>query len=129
MPDTASPAPQSILLVDDEPGIRRAVSHALSNDGYSVTAAHDVASAAAALEASQFAAIVADLRMPGSPGLALVEEVERRGLQTPVILTSISLGELDGADPRIDRLADLVAKPVWRQTLWSLITAVIGDSR
>jgi DNA-binding NtrC family response regulator len=115
-----------ILVVDDEPGVRRSVSWALSGDGYPVTAAPDVTSAIAALEGSDFAAILTDLRMPGGPGLVLVDEVERRGLSTPVILMSGSLGELDGSDPRIQRLAGVVAKPFDLQTLRSLISAVLG---
>jgi two-component system alkaline phosphatase synthesis response regulator PhoP len=115
-----------ILVVDDEPGVRRSVSWALSGEGYPVTAAPDVASAIAALEESDFAAILTDLRLPGGPGLVLVDEVERRGLSTPVILMSGSLQELDGSDPRIQRLAGVVAKPFDLHTLRSVIAAVLG---
>lgn len=120
--------PLSILVVDDEPGIRRAISRALSRDGHAVTAAYDVPSAITVLEDSRFAAILTDMRMPGPSGLALVEEVERRSLPTCVILMSGSLEELDGSDPRIARLAGVVAKPFDLKTLRSLISAATGIS-
>lgn len=112
-----------ILVVDDEPGIRATLSIVLSREGYSVTAVSDVPSAAAALEGAHFAAILTDLRMPGLPGVALVEEVAGRGLQTPVILMSGALESLD-EDPRIDLLAGLLAKPICFDTLCSLLQAV-----
>jgi CheY-like chemotaxis protein len=121
---TARPNGKSILVVDDHPGVRLTVSMVLSREGYSVTGAGDVPSAAAALEGTDFAAIVTDLRMPGPPGLALVEEVERRGLRTPVILMSGSLEDLDREDERVDRLAGLLGKPFSLETLRSLVRAV-----
>ena len=122
-----SPSSESILVVDDHPSVRSTVSLILSEDGYSVTAAIDVPSAAAALESAEFAVILTDLRMPGPPGIVLVDEIERRGLRTPVILMSGSLGDLDGTDPRVDRLAGLLAKPIHLETLRSLLRAVIGS--
>lgn len=128
-PTSASPWLQSILVVDDEPGIRDLVAWVLADEGYRVTVVQDVPAAIAALEGLQFHAILTDLRMPGPPGLVLVEEIERRGLQTPVILMSGSLAELDGSDPRVERLAGMVAKPLRLPTLRSLIPAVIGASQ
>jgi CheY-like chemotaxis protein len=129
MPDRTSPSPHSILVVDDEPGIRDLMARVLAAEGYRVTAVQDVSEAIAALERFQFDAILADLRMRGGPpGLVLVEEIEGRGLQTPVILMSGSLGELDGSDPRVERLAGMVAKPLCLPTLRSLIPAVIDAS-
>jgi CheY-like chemotaxis protein len=126
MPAPTNFGARPILVVDDEPVIRSVLSQVLSGDGYPVTAAHDVASAIAALEGSPFAAILTDLKMPGRTGLALVDEVERRSLPTPVILMSASLGELDGSDPRVARLAGRVAKPFELEELRRLISAAIG---
>jgi CheY-like chemotaxis protein len=116
-------------VVDDEPAIRNLVEWVLAAEGYRVTVVQDVPAAIAALERFRFDAILTDLRMPGPPGLVLVEQIERRGLQTPVILMSGSLAELDGSDPRVERLAGMVAKPLRLPTLRSLIPAVIGASQ
>lgn len=128
-PTAAHSRPQSILVVDDERCIRDLMARVLGDEGYRVTVVQDVPAAIAVLDRIQFDAILTDLRMPGPPGLLLVEEIERRGLQTPVMLMSGSLVELDGSDPRVERLAGMVGKPVRLPMLRSLISAVVGASR
>ena len=118
---------QSILVVDDHSTVRGTLSSILAAGGFSVTEASDVPSATAALETNGFRAIVTDLWMPGPSGLALVEEVERRGLRTPVILMSGSFRDLDPGDPRVDRLAGLLAKPLRAAALLGLVRAVTGQ--
>jgi CheY-like chemotaxis protein len=115
-------------VVDDERCIRDLMARVLADEGYRVTVARDVPAAIAVLDRHQFDAILTDLRMPGPPGLVLVEEIERRGLQTPVMLMSGSLVELDDSDPRVERLAGIVGKPPRLQTLRSLISGVVGTS-
>ncbi len=94
----ALPAPPShdfgagrrVLLVDDEPGIRRSVSRFLQRQGFQVA---EVASAQAALEAlrgATFDAIVSDLRMPGLSGEEFFAVLDREipGMARRVIFTS-----------------------------------------
>ena len=94
----ALPAPPShdfgagrrVLLVDDEPGIRRSVSRFLQRQGFQVA---EVASAQAALEAlrgATFDAIVSDLRMPGLSGEEFFAVLDREipGMVRRVIFTS-----------------------------------------
>jgi DNA-binding NtrC family response regulator len=107
----ADSGPFPILVVDDELGIRRSVERVLSRVGHPVRGARDVAAAIAALDECHFAAILTDLVMPGRSGLALVDEVEKRRLSTPVILMTASPERLEGSDPRVERLAGIVAKP------------------
>jgi len=118
-----------ILVVDDEPGIRSMVERVLSRVGHPVRGARDVAAAITALDECHFAAILTDLAMPGRPGLALVDEVESRRLSTPVILMTGSPEDLDGSDPRVERLAGMVTKPFDVRALRSLISTVIGISQ
>jgi len=72
-----APARGSILLADDEEGIRKTLGRALREDG------HDVATASTAEEASRllaeraFDVLVADHRMPGRTGLDLIRDLVR----------------------------------------------------
>jgi PAS domain S-box-containing protein len=71
-----SMAPRTILIVDDEPAIRAAVSLYLEREGHAVDA---VASAAEALEharSRRYDAILLDLRMPDMSGDALFAELQ-----------------------------------------------------
>jgi CheY-like chemotaxis protein len=65
-----------VLLVDDEPGIRRSVSRLLRRCGFQVT---DVAGAQPALHALQsggFDVVISDLRMPGFSGEQFYERIQ-----------------------------------------------------
>ena len=83
-------AGRRVLLVDDEPGIRRSVSRFLQRQGFQVA---EVASAQAALDALRgdtFDAIVSDLRMPGLSGEEFFAILGREipGMARRVIFTS-----------------------------------------
>ena len=58
----------SILIVDDEPGIREFVADALAADGHEPVQAADGATAVAELHARAFDLMITDLKMPGVLG-------------------------------------------------------------
>jgi FixJ family two-component response regulator len=78
-----------VLLVDDEPSVRRALTRLLRATGLDV---ESYASAEALLAetgpSSRPACVVADLQMPGLTGIELQEELVRRGLNLPLLLVS-----------------------------------------
>ncbi len=59
---------RNVLLVDDEPGIRRSVGRFLRRYGFEVTDVPSVEAAMQELEQGRFDLIVTDLRMPGLSG-------------------------------------------------------------
>ncbi|RMH38473.1 MAG: response regulator [Deltaproteobacteria bacterium] len=76
---TASRTGRRVLLVDDEPRLRRALADALAEGGYTVVTAGSVADAVARLDdAGAFDVIVCDYLLDGATGEALYEEVARR---------------------------------------------------
>lgn len=70
--------PLTILVVDDEPGIRLSVSDFLEMSGYSVIAAENGQEALEKLEAYQPHLIVTDITMPKMDGYELVRRVRQR---------------------------------------------------
>jgi DNA-binding NtrC family response regulator len=77
MPDDA---PQTILVVEDDPAVRRLIVRALSRNGFTVLGAGSATAGLAAFEAP-FANIklaIIDMVMPGMSGLDLAAELERR---------------------------------------------------
>ncbi len=83
-----SPAGGSVLVVDDEPAIRRMFRRALSKAGYDVTEAADGSAAQAAILAHHFDAIVSDISMPCMDGIQLLKTVRQIDLDVPVILVT-----------------------------------------
>lgn len=78
----------TILVVDDDPGIRTALCEVLQRSGHPVMSGRDGHEALALLEDHGFWLVVADLRMPRLGGLDLLREVKRRSPATHVVLIS-----------------------------------------
>src|SRR3954453_21465966 len=76
----------ALLLVDDDPPIRRMLLRTLAAEGYSVEAAADGGAALAAVERSLPDAIVLDVTMPGVDGLAVTRRLRAKGLRVPILL-------------------------------------------
>ena len=74
----------TILLVDDDPGVRYALTEVLRDRGYRVIAVDSGPQALAALDGVDV--VVTDLSMPGMDGLELVSQISARAPALPVIL-------------------------------------------
>jgi DNA-binding NtrC family response regulator len=66
---------KSILVVDDEVSIRKALSKALERDGYLVTAVKSVAEAMAVSRDAGFHLLLCDLHLPDGNGLQLIQHL------------------------------------------------------
>ncbi len=80
---------QTILLIDDEPNIRRMLGALLRAEGFEVVEAANGNAALIELEKLDPDAAFCDLMMPPGPdGLATLEAMRARGLEAPVIMMS-----------------------------------------
>ena len=86
-------ARERILVVDDEPGMRRAIDRVLGRH-YPVTEAASAEDALAEMARETFDLVLADIRMPGMDGLELLSRI-RSTSAADVILMTGSLGEGD----------------------------------
>ena len=100
-----------ILVVDDEPQLRRALERALKLEGYEVELAADGDQALAAVGGRSPDAILLDVLMPKRDGLSVCRELRERGDRTPVLM----LTARDAVSDRVDGLDagadDYVVKP------------------
>ena len=74
-----------VLYIDDDAGIRRLASRALTRRGYRVTGADGGAQGLALAAAERFDLIAVDHYMPGLDGLATLGALRARGDATPVV--------------------------------------------
>lgn len=78
----------SILVVDDEPAIRRLLRTSLSSQSFRVLEAADGRAALAEIEQSRPDLIVLDLGLPDMPGADVCREVRRWGTMPIVVLSA-----------------------------------------
>ncbi len=111
---------KTILLIEDEPGIRMAVKDELEFEGFRVHLAEDGLTGLESILRNAPDLIVLDLMLPGKNGFEICREVRQRGIATPVIVLTARGQEADkirglqlGADDYITKpfsLAELVAR-------------------
>ena len=108
---------QSILVVDDEPEMRLAVSHALSRSGYSVETAANGFEGLDKFKSEQFNIVITDVKMPDLSGLDVLAEVKKMSPEVPVIMIT-AYGTINRAvDAMKEGAADYILKPFSFETL------------
>jgi two-component system response regulator MprA len=114
-----------VLVVDDEPQLRRALERALKLEGYDVELAADGDQALQSIGAAPFDAIVLDVLMPKRDGLEVSRELRARGNDTPILM----LTARDAVQDRVDGLDagadDYVVKPFALEELLARLRALL----
>jgi two-component system OmpR family response regulator len=77
-----------LLVVEDDPTIASFLVKGLQGAGFTVDHATSGGDALHLASSSTYAAAVVDVMLPGMDGLALIEEMRRRRIQTPVLILS-----------------------------------------
>ena len=85
-----------VWVVDDDEAIRFVLSRALSRAGYVTESFDTVAAIVAALDVSQPAVIITDIRLPDADGLSILAALEKRNIEVPVIAMT-AFSDLDQA--------------------------------
>jgi len=119
----------SILVVDDDPGLRELLLSALRFAGFAVEAAGDVPAALAAIEARMPDAVVLDVMLPGMDGFDLVHLLRARDVHVPVMF----LTARDELDDRVRGLRlggdDYLTKPFNVVEVAARLEALLRRSR
>ena len=77
-----------LLVVDDDPALRRSLERVLAQNGYDVAGAETAQQARAQLEAQAFAVVLLDLVLPDADGLALLRELKATQPETEVLVVT-----------------------------------------
>jgi two-component system response regulator AtoC len=102
---------QTVLIVDDDPGVRKMLGHLLRREGYGVEACPGGKEALVELAERHYDVVLSDVRMPGMDGLELLEKIMDTSPDSTVILMS-AYGNVDQALNAIKRGAyDYISKP------------------
>src|SRR5918999_4178005 len=102
----------SILIVDDEPGVRTALSGVLRDEGYQVDAVDSGEACLERLARQPYDVVVLDIWLPGMDGLATLARMRERQVDSQVVVIS-GHGNIESAVRAIKMGAfDFVEKPL-----------------
>jgi two-component system, LuxR family, response regulator FixJ len=128
MPSTVSKDPKRkpiVYIVDDDDGMRRALSVLMTTVGYQPIAFAKPSEFLAKYDPSQPSCLVLDVRMPEMSGLELQQHLNRHGSMLPVILIS-GHGDIPMAVQAMkDGAFDFLQKPFRDQDLLDRINAAL----
>jgi CheY-like chemotaxis protein len=79
-------ASHKVLVVDDDPAVRKSIDRVLTSKGYAVITAENGEEALRKLNEEKYDLIYTDIRMPGISGLEVAEQVKARKPWTPVVI-------------------------------------------
>jgi two-component system phosphate regulon response regulator PhoB len=124
---------QKILIIEDEPDIRKTLKYNISREGYKVVSVSSLSEGKEQINSSDFSLILLDLMLPDGSGLDLCREIksDKDKSSTPIIILTAKDDEVDkvvgfelGAD-------DYVTKPFSVRELILRIKAILkrGESK
>jgi len=118
-------ATQTVFLVDDDPGVLRALSRVLREEGWNVETFDSAEAFLARCGPTKQGCLVLDVTMPGLDGLELQHRLAEAGQSLPIVFVT-GHGDIPMSVQAIKAgAADFLTKPVQAQALVSAIRAAI----
>jgi DNA-binding NtrC family response regulator len=125
----SSDAATSVLIVDDEPGIRTALRASFLRHGWRVETAAGVREAVRNLEGKEFDLVVTDIRMPDGTGMEVLRSVRQLSPGTAVILLTAFGSVPDAVTAMRDGALDYLTKPISFEQLQITAAQVMHRAR
>lgn len=119
---------KSILVIDDEEGMRALLSHELGLQGYRVVASGDGEKALQEMRRTRFDLVISDIRMPKLGGLETLDEIKRISPETEVIIMT-GYASIEAAVQAMKKGAyDFIQKPFNLEEISALAEKAIEKS-
>jgi len=117
--------PVTLLVADDDPGLRESLERTLTREGYRVVLASDGRAALERVQAGGVDLILTDLRMPGITGLELLRAAKAIAPDVDVVLLT-AFGTVEHAVSAMKEGAyDFLTKPFRREQLLKLVAKAL----
>ncbi len=123
---TAEP---SLMVVDDEPGIRTALRANFLRHGWQVEAASGVREAIRHLQGRSFDLVITDMRMPDGTGMDVMRAARNASAATAVILLTAYGSVPDAVTAMRDGALDYLTKPIPFDRLQTVVSQVTQNAR
>jgi len=119
----------SVMVVDDEPGIRAALRANFLRHGWKVEVASSVREAIGHLEGKEFDLVVTDIRMPDGTGIEVMRTTRQLSPGTAVILLTAYGSVPDAVSAMRDGALDYLTKPISFDQLQATAAKVMHVAR
>ncbi|HTB19524.1 MAG TPA: response regulator transcription factor [Bryobacteraceae bacterium] len=126
--NTVNASQGKVLIVDDEPSIRRAIRTTFGTLGFDITEAVTGEQALPLLRASNFDAVLLDVNMPGMGGLEACREIRRQFPRLAVLMLTVRDNEDDKVEALDAGADDYVTKPFPIRELVARVRAAVRRS-
>jgi two-component system KDP operon response regulator KdpE len=118
-----------VLIVDDEPSIRRAIRTTFGTLGFDIAEAVTGEQALPLLHSSNFDAVLLDVNMPGMGGLEACREIRRQFPRMAVLMLTVRDHEDDKVEALDAGADDYVTKPFPVRELIARVRAAVRRSQ
>jgi len=115
----------SVLVVDDEPSLRRVIRASLASRGFAVEEAGTGNQALAAVQVRSFDLVLLDINMPGISGLETCQRIRALAPQVGIVMVTVRDHEEDKARAFEAGADDYVTKPFRFRDLVARMDAVL----
>jgi len=127
MPPSREPKDVSILIVDDEAALRKAIVFDFKRKGYNVFEAANGKEAFDVVNKNKIDVVLSDIRMPGGDGVELLDNIKAMDPRLPVVMLITGFADLSLEDA-YDKGADAIfSKPFDRKALLSAVSNALEE--
>ncbi len=105
-----------ILIVEDDDSVAMVMSESLAGEGFQIERVAGLSSALARIDqdSSNLAAVILDLGLPDGDGFDFIKEVQKRGVEMPVVIVTAREAQATFSYPLV---VDWITKPFGHQRL------------
>jgi len=123
------PTNHSILIIDDEPNLRRSLGLILQRAGYTITTAANAKEATQLLQAGAFDLTFLDIKLPDQNGIQLLPQLRELYPDMPVLILTAH-ATLDSAIGAVRLGArDYLLKPIDPETILNRVQTILREQK
>lgn len=119
---------KTILVVDDDPQLRRALKEAISRMSYTVVLAEDPYDALRKLDEGAVSMIVTDMKMPGMDGVEFIREARKKVGSLPILVITGYATIENAVNAMKEGACDYLMKPFSFDALTKAVESIISGT-
>jgi two-component system KDP operon response regulator KdpE len=118
-------ANNKLLIVDDEPALRKALRTSLTASGFDVLEARNGDEALALLPQSPVDVVLLDINMPGTSGIEVCRKIRESSIHTGIVMVTVRDSEEDKVQALEAGADDFITKPYRLREMVARLHAVL----